>query len=177
MNNNINVMDVELELYRRVLRYWIAKHEDFSLLQDKDSLSEYCSWYNCNNLYFSCFKDIKNPILTVSRDAFEKYVRRCMIDRFNTILYQQVRQDVKKEVDDLHMRQLQVMSEVAELEALPYRSQSDDFKYSYLSKQCLKIQDDLDHLEPILWWFSWGNPHFKIVTCKDVSLVVQLVSK
>ena len=100
-----------------------------------------------------------------------------MIDRFNTILYQQVRQDVKKEVDDLHMRQLQVMSEVAELEALPYRLQSDDFKYSYLSKQCLKIQDDLDHLEPILWWFSWGNPHFKIVTCKDVSLVVQLVSK
>lgn len=177
MNNNINVMDVELELYRRVLRYWIAKHEDFSLLQDKDSLSEYCSWYNCNNLYFSCFKDIKNPILTVSREYFFKYVNRCMIGRFNTILYQKVRDDVQKEVDDLHMRQLQVMSEVAELEALPYRSQSDDFKYSYLSKQCLKIQDDLDHLEPILWWFSWGNPHFKLMTCKDVALVVQLVSR
>ena len=171
----MNVMDIELELFRRVLRYWIVKHESFSLLQDKDSMSEYCSGWTFNTLFFECFKDIDKPTLTVSRDSFEKYVRRCMIDRFNTILYQKVREDVQKEVDDLYMRQLQAMAEVSELEERPYRSQSDDFKYSYLSKQCLKIQDDLDHLEPILWWFSWGNPHFKLMTCKDVALVVQLV--
>lgn len=174
---SMNAMDIELELFRRILRYWIAKHESFCLLQDKDVMSEYCSGWNFNYLYFECFKNIENPTLMVSRDAFEKYVRRCMIDRFNTILYQQVRQDVKKEIDDLHIRQLQAMSELSALEELPFRSMSEDFRYSCLSKQCLKIQEDLDHLEPIMFWFLWGNPHFKLVRFEGVSVVVQLVSR
>ena len=49
------VMDLEADLLKRVLKYWNLKHEDFPLLQDRDSLSEIMSgyWYE-DTLYYDC---------------------------------------------------------------------------------------------------------------------------
>ena len=104
------VMELEADLLKRVLKYWNLKHEDFPLLQDRDSLSEIMSgyWYE-DTLYYDCLKKVGNPKLLVSEKAFKAFVER-FIERLNTILIQVVT-DIRKELTDSESKQCKILTE------------------------------------------------------------------
>lgn len=169
-------MELEVAFFKRILRYWILHHEDFSLLQDASSLSEELVYYDRDLLGFDCFKSKENPWCEVTKKSCKEYVRMGMIKRFNAYIPKVV-SDMQKEWNDLDSKCARLMTEIAEIQSKDVCSESPtdtwslvqlgfDLKFTNTAKQ---------NLEKTLTWLSVGNPHFVPKHIQGTTLWVQLV--
>ena len=146
-------MYLKLIVFKRVLKYFIAHHEDYPLYRGDKALSELYTTYSDGWLYWDCFNPTDNPFWTVSKqslDAYLIYMRERM-----SFLIPQVIQDMRNEYAHYSSMLISIHVEMDNIQANALENgftYLDEAKYNNLEQQRNALELVMQQYDAIGRW-------------------------